>query len=143
MGKDSQIAKCDQEPAIRTAIACDELPEDLLVHLAGCAVCSEVHWVGRKILQMANDLAEDPRPSAASMWWRLNFRIRQEKARRVQAPLIWLARILYASIMVLFALAVASVPGVSGPVGVIGLLALSALVLFAVIALWTWSRLKI
>lgn len=139
----ASMSKCEQESIIVAALASGELPEQLRLHLAGCAVCREVHSVAGKMLQFANELGEELRPSAGSMWWRLNLRMRQEQARRAQAPLIWMTRILYFVAAVTSGLLVASVPGVSRPAAAIGLVALSVLVLPVAIMLWGWSRWKI
>ena len=92
------MSDCPQESGIAAAVANGSLPEDLVLHLAACPVCSEAHSVARKMLQFASGLAEEPGPSAASMWWRLNLRMRRERANHAEKPLVWMSRILYASI---------------------------------------------
>jgi hypothetical protein len=141
------MSDCSQESIVAAALAKGELPEELRLHLAGCAVCGEVHSIARRMLLLADGLAEEltgePRPSAASMWWRLNLRIRRDRARRAEMPLIWMTRIFYAAIAILAALLVASMPGALRPAAAIGLLALGAVVLPVAITLWGWSRWKI
>lgn len=137
------MSDCSQESIIAAALAKGELPEELRLHLEGCAVCGEVHSIARTVQRLADGLAEEPRPSAASMWWRLNLRMRREKARRAEMPLIWMGRIFYAAVAIMAALLVASMPGALGPVAAIGLLAVGAVVLPVAFALWGWSRSKI
>jgi hypothetical protein len=93
--------------------------------------------------QLANRLAEEPAPSPASMWWRITLRLRREKARRAEQPLIWMTRISCATAALTAALLAASIPLPSRPAAEIGILALSAVVLPAALTLWAWSRSKI
>jgi Na+/proline symporter len=88
-------------------------------------------------------MSENPAPSAASMWWRLNIRMRLEKARRAQQPLIWMGRVSYAAIAITIGLLVMQIPGLSQPAAVAGLMALGAVALPVTIALWGWSRSKV
>ena len=93
--------------------------------------------------QLADRLAEEPPPSAGLMWWRIALRMRREKARRAERPLIWMARISIAVAVLTAALLAASLPMPSRPAAEIGLLALSALIIPVAITLWSWSRSKI
>jgi hypothetical protein len=93
--------------------------------------------------QLANRLADEPTPSAASMWWRITLRMRREKARRAEQPLIWMTRISCAVAALTAALLAASIPLPSRRAAEIGLLALSALIVPVAITLWSWSRSKI
>ena len=142
MKKDAPMSDCPHEPIVADALAKGELPEGLRVHLAGCAVCAEVHSVAGHMLQLADGLAEEPQPSAASMWWRLNLRMRREKARRAEMPLIWMGRVCYVAIALVAALVAASLPVPARPVAAIGLAALGAVVLPVAVTLWGWSRSK-
>ena len=74
------------------------------------------------------------------MWWRLNLRMRQEKAQRAQAPLIWMMRFFYLAIALLVALLLILIPDTSRPVFEIGLEALGIVAIPVAIALWGWSR---
>jgi hypothetical protein len=143
METNAPMSKCEQESIIAAATASGELPEQLRLHLVSCAVCREVHSIAGKMLQFANEPGQELCPSAGSMWWRLNLRMRRERARRAQAPLVWMTRILYFAVAVTSALLAAAVSGVSRPAATIGLFALSALVLPVAIALWGWSRSRI
>jgi hypothetical protein len=134
------MPECPQESVIAAALAAGRLSEELHLHLNGCAVCCGIDSVTRNLLQFANGLSVEPVPSAASMWWRLNLRMRQEKARRAQKPLVWMGRISYTTITLTAATSMALIPGLSHPVAAIGLLALSAVVLPAAITLWGWSQ---
>lgn len=137
------MSDCPWESRIRIAVAEGSLPEDLVLHLAGCPVCSEAHSVAGKMRQFANGLAEEPGPSAASMWWRLNLRLRRERARQAEKPLLWMRRIFYVVIALIAPLEFRSITNLSGRTAVIGLVALSAVVLPVAIALLTWSRSKV
>ncbi len=134
------MSDCPQEPGIAIAVANGSLTEDLVHHLAGCPVCSEAHSIARKMRQFANELAEEAGPPAASMWWRLQLRMRRERARRAEKPLVWMGRISYAAITLTVLLALILIPGLSTGTGVIGLATLSAVVLPVGIVLLGWSR---
>ena len=132
------MSDCPQESRIATAVANGSLPQDLLLHVAGCPVCREAHSIAGKMRHFANGLSEDPRPSATSMWWRLNLRMRRERANHAEKPLVWMSRILYASIPLTVGLELTFIPGLSGRVAVIGVAALGAVVLPVAIALAGW-----
>ena len=134
------MSTCRHESTIAAALSNGELPEDLHLHLESCAACAEVISTARHLHQLAEGLAREPVPGAASMWWRLNLRMRQQKAQRAQVPLIWMARILYLAIALLTVLVLTLIPNTSRPVFTIGLAALGAVAIPAAIALWTWSR---
>jgi len=136
------MSECPQESIVAAALAKGALPEDLRLHLEVCPVCSEVHSVAATMQQVAARLSAEPSPSAASMWWRLSLRMRQEKAMRAQQPIIWMGRIACAAAVVTATLLVASLPGLSRPVAEIGLAALAAVVTPVALALWGWSRSK-
>ena len=137
------MSYCPWESRIAIAVAADSLPEDLVLHLVGCPGCREAHMIAGKMRRIANGLAEEPGPSAASMWWRLNLRLRRERAREAEKPLVWMRRIFYVVIALTAPLELRSIPDLSGRTAVIGLVALSAVVLPVSIALLTWSRSKV
>jgi hypothetical protein len=137
------MSECPWESGIAIAVAEGALPEDLVLHLVGCPVCREAHTIAGKMRQIANGLAEEPAPSAASMWWRLNLRVRREKARQAEKPLVWMRRIFYMAIALVTPLELRSLPDLSGRAAVIGLVAISAVVLPVSIVLLTWSRSKV
>jgi hypothetical protein len=139
MKGETPMSDCPQESRITTAVANGALPEDLVLHLSGCQVCSEAYSIAGKMRQFANGLSEDPRPSAASIWWRLNLRMRQERARQAEKPLVWMGRIFHAAIALTVGLELMSIPGLSGRTAVIGIAALIAIVLPVAIALLSWS----
>jgi anti-sigma factor RsiW len=143
MNGETSMSECPWESRIAIAVADGLLPEDLVLHLAGCPVCREAHSLARKMRQFANGLAEEPAPSAASMWWRLNLRLRRERAREAEKPLVWMRRIFYVAIALTALLELRSIADLSGRTAVIGLVALSAVVLPVSIALLTWSRSKV
>jgi len=126
---------------IAAALSRGELPEDLHLHVEGCPTCREVFLVAQKLRKMAVGRFEELRPSAASMWWRLSFRMRREKAWQAQASLIWMGRTFFLTTAFLLAKLLAmSHPALSSPVCRIGLLSLGVAVLPVTIALWSWSR---
>lgn len=100
----------------------------------------EQDFIARTMQRLAGELSAEPGPSAAAMWWRLNLRMRQERARRAQAPLIWMTRILYLAIALLAAFLVTLMTQLSGPVVTTGLVAFGVLTIPAGIALWGWAR---
>lgn len=135
------MADCNRESMIAAALSQGVLPEELRLHLTGCPTCREVLFVTRNVRKMANDRAEEIQPSAELMWWRLTLRVRREKARQVQTPLVWMARISFLTPgLILTALLATYHPAFSSPVWPIGALSLSAVVVLATIALWSWSR---
>lgn len=137
------MSECPWESKIAIAVADGSLPEDLVLHLVGCPVCREAHTIAWKMRQIASGLAEEPGPSAASMWWRLNLRLRRERARQAEKPLVWMRRIFYVVIGLTAPLELRLMPDLSGRTAVVGLVALSAVVLPVSIALLTWSRSKV
>ena len=139
MNGEAPMSDCPQESRIATAVANGSLPEDLLLHVPGCPVCREAHSVAGKMRRFANGLSEDPRLSAASMWWRLNLRMRRERAHHAEKPLAWMGRIFYATIGLAVALELISIPSLWGRTAVIGVAALGAVVLPVAIALAGWS----
>src|SRR5882724_865453 len=78
------MSTCKQESTIASALAKSGMHEELRRHLEGCAVCREVHSIARNMQHLADELAEEPRPSAASIWWRVDKRMRRDHARRAQ-----------------------------------------------------------
>jgi hypothetical protein len=92
--------------------------------------------------QLANRLAEEPPPSSAAMWWRLTLRMRRERVRRAEKPLIWMTRVSCVVAALTAALLAASIPFPVRPTARIGILALSAVVLPVALTLWGWSRSK-
>jgi len=137
------MSECPWESRIAIAVEDGSLPEDLVLHLVNCPVCREAHSIAGKMRQFVNALAEEPVPSAASMWWRLNLRLRRERARQAEKPLFWMRRISYVAIALTAPLELRSLPDLLGRTAVIGLVALSAVVLPVSIALLTWSRSKV
>jgi hypothetical protein len=136
------MSECPWESRIAIAVRDGSLPEDLVLHLVGCPVCREVHTVAGKMREIANRLAEEPAPSAASMWWRLNLRLRRERARQAEKPLVWMRRIFYVALALTALLELGSIPDLSGRTAVIAIVALSAVVVPVSIALLTWSHSK-
>jgi hypothetical protein len=139
MKGETPMSDCPQESRIATAVANGPLPEDLVLHLAGCQLCTEAHSIAGKMRQIANELSEDPPPSVTAMWWRLNLRMRQERVRQAEKPLVWMARIFYAAVALAAGSELTSIPDLSGRTAVIGVAALGAIALPVAMALATWS----
>ena len=137
------MSDCPWESRVAIAVADGSLPEDLVLHLAVCPACREAHSVAGKMRRFAKGLAEEPVPSAASVWWRLNLRLRRERARQAQRPLVWMRTVFYLALALAALLELRSIPDLSGRTAVIGLVALGAVLLPVSIALFTWSRSKV
>jgi hypothetical protein len=137
------MSDCPSESRIAIAVADGSLPEDLVLHLVSCPVCRDAYSVAERMRQFANELGEETGPSAATMWWRLNFRLRREKAHQAEKPLAWMRRIFYVAMTLIALLELRSIPDLAGRTAVIGLVALSAVVSLVSIALLAWSRSKV
>jgi hypothetical protein len=137
-----EMPVCEREPEVVRALARGELPEDLLRHIEACLVCSEVRSITRELQHLLQDSVEEPLESAASLWWRLNLRMRREKVNRAKLPLLWMGRICAATILLatLFALWQVSTHTSFSYVLIVGLLALAAVALPTMIVLWRWSQ---
>jgi len=133
---------CEREPAVVRALAQGELPEDLLRHIEACSVCSEVCSITEELQRLLQDSVEEPLESAASMWWRLNLRMRRDKVNRARLPLVWMGRICAATVLLVtfFALWQVSMRTTAWDVLIVGLLALAAVALPTMIVLWRWSQ---
>jgi hypothetical protein len=132
---------CNHEPTIAAAVSRGELPEDLRLHAEACPACREALSVARKLHELAMEHSKDVALSAAAMWRRLSFRLRREKARQAEAPLIWMNRIFVLTTILLFA-ALLAIAWQSHPsvVWAIGLSSMGVVALPVTIALWGWSR---
>lgn len=135
------MPQCEREAEVARALAGGELSGELLQHAQACAVCREVCAVVKELQVMENSM-EEPLPSAASLWWRLNLRMRREKLERAKLPLVWMTRICVITVLLVACLAlwrVSESTGVSSLL-TIGLLGLAAVALPTMIVLWRWSR---
>jgi hypothetical protein len=140
-GVGDEIPRCEREPEVVRALGCGELSGFLLQHAEACVVCSEVCAITRHLLLVESSMQE-PLESAAGVWWRLNLRMRRQKIERARLPLVWMGRILAATVLLApcFALWRVSLnTGVTFPL-LVGLLALAAVALPTMIVLWRWSR---
>jgi hypothetical protein len=137
----SALPQCEREPEVVRALAHGELPEDLLRHARECAVCSEVCAITRQFHLVERSM-EEPMESAASLWWRLNLKMRREKMERTKLPLVWMGRICAATVVLVtcFALWQVSLKTEGSSVLTVGLLALAIVALPTMIVLWRWSR---
>jgi hypothetical protein len=134
------MSACKPESELAAVIATGNLPEDLRLHLDECAACREVYSVAVSVQRLAAGLAGEAAPSAASMWFRVNCRLRQERALRAQLPLIWMSRILYAALVPAAAILLFRLANLSSPAVVIGLASFGVMALPVSIVLWGWSR---
>jgi hypothetical protein len=135
------MTPCACEPMIAAAVARGEFPDELRLHAEDCPACREVLSVAQKLQQLAIERTDELQPSAASMWWRLSFRIRREKACQAEAPLIWMGRIFVLTTTFLSATLLAICwQRLPSPVWAIGLPSMGAVALPVTIALWSWSR---
>lgn len=133
---------CEREPEVVRALARGELREDLLQHIEACPVCSEVRSITRELQQLLQDSAEEPLESAASVWWRLNLKMRRERVNRANLPLVWMGRISAVTVLLVtfFALWQIAVRTTFSDVLIVGLLALAGVALPTMIVLWRWSQ---
>jgi hypothetical protein len=137
-----EMPGCEREPEVVRALASGGLPEDLLQHTEACPVCSEVRSINLELQHLVRDTGEEPLESAASLWWRLNLRMRRDKVNRAKLPLVWMGRICAATVLLamFFALWQVTIRSTFSYVLIIGLLALAAVALPAMIVLWRWSQ---
>lgn len=84
--------ECPREQDVLDAVASRRWPrrceEDLLAHVAACAVCADLVTVAVSLLD-AEDTSEAARqvPPASLVWWRAQLRARQEASRAALRPI--------------------------------------------------------
>jgi hypothetical protein len=83
---------CGREDDVLDALTSGRWPErvdgELLSHVAGCSICTDVVEVASAVLEVrANEPTEARIPSSAVMWWRAQMRARQEAAREAARPI--------------------------------------------------------
>jgi hypothetical protein len=141
-GGADEMPGCEREPDVVRALARGELPEDLLLHIETCLVCSEVRSITQELQHLLQDSLEEPLESAAAVWWRLSLRVRRDQVNRAKLPLVWMGRICAATVLlaVLFALWQVSVRTTVSDVLIVGIFALAAVALPMMIVLWRWSQ---
>jgi hypothetical protein len=142
LGEQHEMQRCEKEPEVVHALAQGELPPGLLQHAAACPVCSEVCSVSRQLESLLESSMEEPLEPAASVWWRLNLKLRRERMNRAQLPLVWMewasaAVLLLTALFVLWQIAAR---GEVSNVLTMGLLGLATVALPVTIVLWRWSR---
>jgi hypothetical protein len=70
---------CPREDELLDALARGFVGPELESHIQGCAACTELDLVAGALLdERKTALGEAPVPSAATMWWRMQLRMRQE-----------------------------------------------------------------
>lgn len=89
--------ECAREQDVLDAAATGRWPDrvdaELRAHVAGCAVCSDLAAVA-PLFVADRDAAWDQAdvPSASSVWWRTQMRVRREAAEQVTRPLVLVER---------------------------------------------------
>ena len=79
---------CEQEQAVIAALQEDSLPDELLVHVGGCPVCSEVLLVTKCLLENAALANDDLRlPDASVIWRKAQARAREQALARATLPI--------------------------------------------------------
>jgi hypothetical protein len=79
---------CEQEQAVIAATQAGTLPHDLLAHVGGCPVCSEVLLVSeglREDAALANDQPHPPDPGV--IWRKAQARAREQALARATLPI--------------------------------------------------------
>jgi hypothetical protein len=80
---------CSLEPEVVAAVLADCVPDNLRVHAAGCAVCSEVARVAALV---HDDFLRAQRkanlPTADVVWLRARIRAREEATRMADRPIV-------------------------------------------------------
>src|SRR5918995_733222 len=92
---------CVRERDVLRAVALEWRDEDdavLAAHVAACGRCAEVQAAADVLrAQHVRDAQAARVPSGAAMWWRLERRLRAERARRVQRTALILQAVVLAS----------------------------------------------
>jgi hypothetical protein len=86
------IVECCREQDVLDALAGERwperVPEELRLHAAGCAICTDLIAAVQPILADRVDLSNEGHiPSSGVMWWRAQMRARQEAAREAARPI--------------------------------------------------------
>jgi hypothetical protein len=85
--------ECNREQDVLDALVAERWPdradEELRLHVAQCAICSDVLEVAAPLLHDRNSASlESARiPSSGAMWWRAQMRARQEAERQATRPI--------------------------------------------------------
>src|SRR4030095_14223047 len=84
--------ECDREIEIVEAVTCGRWPagvdEELQLHAATCAVCTDVVQVSLALTQdRSNALVSARVPSAGLVWWRAEMRARRDAVERATRPM--------------------------------------------------------
>ena len=84
--------ECPRESDVLDAVASEKWPHrvapELAVHVASCAVCSDIAAVATAI-RTAHEVAwrDAAIPSSGQVWWRADMRARQEAIRTASRPI--------------------------------------------------------
>jgi hypothetical protein len=106
-----KIVECSREQDVLDALAAGRWPErvdeELRLHVAQCALCSDVLEVAAPLLDDRNTAPLDSAriPSSAVMWWRAQMRARQEAERQATRP-IAVAQVVASVVAIVVAVAV-------------------------------------
>lgn len=82
-------ALCPREDELLDALGRGFVAPDLDEHVACCLSCSELRSVAGALLdEHVEAMLKAPVPSAATMWWRIRMRERQEATARARRSLL-------------------------------------------------------
>jgi hypothetical protein len=106
------IVECCREQDVLDALSGERwperVPEELRLHAAGCAICTDLIAAVQPILADRRDLSgEGHIPSSGVMWWRAQMRARQEAAREAARPITIAQIVGFACVAALAAVAIA------------------------------------
>lgn len=152
------IAVCDREAAVETAVRLDRWSDELRSHAASCDVCRDVVAVGQFLRREADEAFAGPMPDAELIWWKAQLMARQEAARRAARPIafvesaacacgllvvaaaaVWAGPVLFGEASGAF-LSFVKVMGSGAMVGPLAGLSLAALSLYLLISLRSLTR---
>ncbi len=134
---------CVQELMVTEAVRRGMLPFDLRGHVETCRICMEIFQTAQSLRELVTCDLEEPLPSASSIWWRINLRLRRERRQRAALPIVWMRRLSWATWMVVAMMLLLWQPpqlSIYSATLKSGLLALCAVTLPVSIVLWWWSR---
>jgi len=89
----SETRLCEKEPVVVAALLAGALPDELLVHVSVCEVCTEVAQVSHALLQEVAPTTEDLRLPDATLVWRRAQALAQQQAIAKATRPIRIARI--------------------------------------------------
>jgi hypothetical protein len=87
--------ECDREEDVLDALAArrwpERAPEDLRAHVTACTVCGDLAEVAKAVLDDRQQLWSEARvPPTGVVWWRAQFRAREDAARAAGRPVAFI-----------------------------------------------------